>query len=228
MPRVPLCLAGRYRDPICLAMGEGHPYDSAQHLAGEADRYQRARGHGTHPALRRLRLPLRGHLEVPPPRRTGHRPVRQGRHPRPRLLRTPRRLLRDRLRPADPGGAAHPARRHPHDREHARRVADHQAADPVGRRPLFAGKSGWWDFAHESRTDLAQLCGSLLLLLVGAGAFSLDARLARTAGTPAAAPVRRPADPPDYGASSPRTSRASSFSACRSSARACFPASVAL
>lgn len=56
-----------------------------------------------------------------------------------------------------------------------------------GDAPLFAGKSGWWDFAHESRTDLAQLCGSLLLLLVGAGAFSLDARLARTAGTPAAA-----------------------------------------
>ncbi|WP_411088059.1 DoxX family protein [Streptomyces sp. 061-3] len=54
-----------------------------------------------------------------------------------------------------------------------------------GEAPLFA-KSGWWDFAHESRTDIAQLCGSLFLLLVGAGALSLDARLSRTAAVPAA------------------------------------------
>lgn len=46
-----------------------------------------------------------------------------------------------------------------------------------GHAPLSSGKSGWWDFVHESRTDLAQLCGSLFLLLVGAGAWSLDARL---------------------------------------------------
>ncbi|MDX3532964.1 DoxX family protein [Streptomyces sp. MB09-01] len=56
-----------------------------------------------------------------------------------------------------------------------------------GDAPLFTGKSGWWDFAHESRTDLAQLCGSLFLLLAGAGALSLDARLARTTAVPAAA-----------------------------------------
>ncbi|CAL9338001.1 putative membrane protein [Streptomyces sp. enrichment culture] len=56
-----------------------------------------------------------------------------------------------------------------------------------GYAPLFAGKSGWWDFAHESRTDLAQLCGSLFLLLVGAGALSLAARPAHTAHAPAAA-----------------------------------------
>lgn len=43
--------------------------------------------------------------------------------------------------------------------------------------PLFPGKSGWWDFVHESRTDLAMLCGSVFLLLVGAGAWSVDARL---------------------------------------------------
>ncbi|WP_328401652.1 DoxX family protein [Nocardia sp. NBC_00403] len=48
-----------------------------------------------------------------------------------------------------------------------------------GDAPLFTGKSGWWNFIHESRTDLAQLCGSLLLLVVGAGAWSLDARLHR-------------------------------------------------
>lgn len=50
-----------------------------------------------------------------------------------------------------------------------------------GDAPLFPGDSGWWAFAHESRTDLAQLCGSLFLLLVGAGTCSLDARLARLA-----------------------------------------------
>lgn len=56
-----------------------------------------------------------------------------------------------------------------------------------GDAPLFTGKAGWWDFAHESRTDLAQLCGSLFLLLVGAGAYSLDARLTRRAASPAEA-----------------------------------------
>ncbi|QUW85708.1 DoxX family protein (plasmid) [Streptomyces mirabilis] len=46
-----------------------------------------------------------------------------------------------------------------------------------GNAPLFKGESGWWDFIHESRTDLAQLCGSLFLLIVGAGVCSVDARL---------------------------------------------------
>ncbi|HUO38857.1 MAG TPA: DoxX family protein [Mycobacterium sp.] len=49
-----------------------------------------------------------------------------------------------------------------------------------GRAPLFRGEHGWWDFIHESRVDLAQLCGSLFLLVVGAGALSLDARLTRS------------------------------------------------
>lgn len=57
-----------------------------------------------------------------------------------------------------------------------------------GNAPLVAGASGWWDFIHESRTDLAQLCGSLFLLIVGAGAYSLDARLHRAAVIPAAEP----------------------------------------
>ncbi|MEV6430425.1 DoxX family protein [Nocardia sp. NPDC051463] len=52
-----------------------------------------------------------------------------------------------------------------------------------GDAPLFTGKSGWWAFIHESRTDLAQLCGSLFLLVVGAGAWSLDARLNPTPST---------------------------------------------
>ncbi|MGW0391789.1 DoxX family protein [Streptomyces sp. NPDC003042] len=60
--------------------------------------------------------------------------------------------------------------------------------------PLFTGRSGWWDFIHESRTDLAQLCGSLFLLIAGAGVYSLDARLQRTAAVPA-----DPADPVQAG-----------------------------
>ena len=38
---------------------------------------------------------------------------------------------------------------------------------------------GFWGFAHEARTDFAMLLCSLFLLLVGAGAWSLDARLSR-------------------------------------------------
>jgi uncharacterized membrane protein YphA (DoxX/SURF4 family) len=38
---------------------------------------------------------------------------------------------------------------------------------------------GFWGFAHESRTDFAMLLGSIFLLIVGAGKWSLDARLAK-------------------------------------------------
>lgn len=36
---------------------------------------------------------------------------------------------------------------------------------------------GFWGMAHEARTDWAMLLGSVFLLAVGAGAWSLDARL---------------------------------------------------
>jgi uncharacterized membrane protein YphA (DoxX/SURF4 family) len=36
---------------------------------------------------------------------------------------------------------------------------------------------GFWGMAHETRTDFAMLLGSLFLLIVGAGLWSLDARL---------------------------------------------------
>ncbi len=36
---------------------------------------------------------------------------------------------------------------------------------------------GFWGMAHEARTDFAMLLCSLFLLIVGAGAWSLDARL---------------------------------------------------
>jgi putative oxidoreductase len=36
---------------------------------------------------------------------------------------------------------------------------------------------GFWGMAHEARTDFSMLLGSLFLLIVGAGAWSLDSRL---------------------------------------------------
>jgi len=38
---------------------------------------------------------------------------------------------------------------------------------------------GFWSMAHEARTDYAMLLGSLFLLIVGAGSWSLDAALQR-------------------------------------------------
>ena len=40
---------------------------------------------------------------------------------------------------------------------------------------------GFWGMAHEARTDFAMLLGSLSLLFVGAGAWSIDARLSAKA-----------------------------------------------
>src|SRR6266508_16544 len=42
---------------------------------------------------------------------------------------------------------------------------------------------GFWGMAYEARTDFAMLLGSIFLLIVGAGAWSLDARLRRQAGS---------------------------------------------
>lgn len=40
-------------------------------------------------------------------------------------------------------------------------------------------KTGFWSMLHEARTDLSMLLGSIFLLLVGAGAWSLDRSLQR-------------------------------------------------
>jgi putative oxidoreductase len=40
-------------------------------------------------------------------------------------------------------------------------------------------ESGFWKMAHAARTDFAMTLGSLFLLIVGAGAWSGDAWLAR-------------------------------------------------
>jgi uncharacterized membrane protein YphA (DoxX/SURF4 family) len=41
------------------------------------------------------------------------------------------------------------------------------------------GKNGFWKTAHEARTDLLMIFGLLFLLSVGAGPWSLDARILR-------------------------------------------------
>jgi putative oxidoreductase len=46
-----------------------------------------------------------------------------------------------------------------------------------GHAPLYPKEGGFWDFFHESRLEVAMLCGSVFLLIVGAGVYSLDARL---------------------------------------------------
>lgn len=51
-----------------------------------------------------------------------------------------------------------------------------------GDAPLYPKEGGFWDFFHEGRLELAMLCGSVFLLIAGAGAYSLDARMNR-AGT---------------------------------------------
>ena len=38
---------------------------------------------------------------------------------------------------------------------------------------------GFWSMAHESRTDFAMLLGAIYLLIVGAGPWALDTRLAQ-------------------------------------------------
>ncbi|RPI16697.1 MAG: DoxX family protein [Acidobacteriales bacterium] len=44
-------------------------------------------------------------------------------------------------------------------------------------------RSGFWSMAHEARTDFSMLLGSLFLLIVGAGCWSLDARVAHRGQT---------------------------------------------
>jgi putative oxidoreductase len=41
---------------------------------------------------------------------------------------------------------------------------------------------GFWSMAHEARTDFAMLLGSIFLLIVGAGPWSLDVAMTRRTG----------------------------------------------
>ena len=47
----------------------------------------------------------------------------------------------------------------------------------VGKLPTY----GFWSMAHEARVDYAMLLGSIFLLIVGAGTWSIDARLSSKA-----------------------------------------------
>lgn len=58
-----------------------------------------------------------------------------------------------------------------------------------------SGPGGFWAMLHEARTDWSMLLGSVFLGLVGAGPWSLDARLAR-----ASAHAPHPGDHYDDGA----------------------------
>ncbi len=57
--------------------------------------------------------------------------------------------------------------------------------------PLYPKEGGFWDFFHEGRLEVAMLCGTVFLLVVGAGTFSLDARMnrAESASRVTSAPV---------------------------------------
>jgi uncharacterized membrane protein YphA (DoxX/SURF4 family) len=61
-------------------------------------------------------------------------------------------------------------------------IVDMLVAIATTKIPLLL-KSGFWAMAHEARVDLTMLLGSVFLLAVGAGSWSIDARLAR--GRPA-------------------------------------------
>jgi len=50
----------------------------------------------------------------------------------------------------------------------------------VGKLPTY----GFWSMAHEARVDYAMLLGSIFLLIVGAGTWSIDARLSSIESRP--------------------------------------------
>ncbi len=54
-------------------------------------------------------------------------------------------------------------------------IIDMLVAIASTKLPMLAQK-GFWTMAHESRTDLSMLLGSIFLLIVGAGRYSLDSR----------------------------------------------------
>ncbi len=57
-------------------------------------------------------------------------------------------------------------------------VIDMLVAIATTKIPMLL-KSGFWNMAHEARTDWSMLLGALFLLIVGGGAWSIDARLTR-------------------------------------------------
>jgi putative oxidoreductase len=58
-------------------------------------------------------------------------------------------------------------------------IIDMVVAISTTKVPILLNE-GFWKMAHEARTDWSMLLGSLFLLVVGAGVWSVDAVLART------------------------------------------------
>jgi putative oxidoreductase len=56
-------------------------------------------------------------------------------------------------------------------------IIDMLVAISTTKIPMLA-KSGFWAMAHEARVDYAMLLGAIFLLIVGGGAWSIDARVA--------------------------------------------------
>jgi putative oxidoreductase len=54
-------------------------------------------------------------------------------------------------------------------------IIDIAVAIATTKLPMLA-KNGLWSMMHEARTDYCMLLGALFLLLVGGGAWSVDAR----------------------------------------------------
>jgi uncharacterized membrane protein YphA (DoxX/SURF4 family) len=72
-------------------------------------------------------------------------------------------------------------------------IADMLVAIASTKIPILLGRGYWgfaapkarpgfWSMAHEARTDVSMLLGALLLALLGAGALSVDARIAGRRG----------------------------------------------
>ncbi len=59
-------------------------------------------------------------------------------------------------------------------------IIDMLVAISTTKIPLLI-KSGFWAMAHEARVDYAMLLGSIFLLIVGAGTWSIDRRVASRA-----------------------------------------------
>lgn len=62
-------------------------------------------------------------------------------------------------------------------------IVDMLVAIATTKMPILM-KDGFWSMAHEARTDWSMLLGSLFLLLVGPGPWSLDGRISRPREAP--------------------------------------------
>ena len=75
----------------------------------------------------------------------------------------------------------------PVDRHHDCRNRVHKSADLLGHDFLIfhapkLTRYGFWSMAHEARTDVCMLLGSIYLLIEGAGTWSLDAVIVHKMG----------------------------------------------